>query len=359
MGAAALGAAIALCVPPQALAQTSAEASIAPATPWREPDSGTLLERIALGSCLDQTKPQPIWSAVLAQRPQLFVMMGDNVYGDARSADLKELRHAYAVQARHPQLAKAREAMPFLRIWDDHDYGDNDGGAGFAHKAKAAQLFHEFWQSRPEAPEGIYHSRVYGPPGQRVQIIMLDTRWFRSPLKPGTESSRRWDKYEPDDDPAKTMLGEPQWQWLGQELKKPAELRLLVSSIQVLAEGHGYERWGNLPRERDRLLRLIAATDAKGVILPSGDRHAGALYKLERPGTYLLVELTSSSLNRPYGPPKDRPSAERVSDLYHRENFGLLTIDWQAGTLGIALKGLTGDDAATMTLRFAELGLSR
>src|SRR5262245_7474969 len=122
-----------------------------------------------------------------------------------------------------------RAVMPFLRIWDDHDYGDNDGGAGFAHKAKAAQLFHEFWQSRPEAPEGLYHSGIYGPLGQRVQIIMLDTRWFRSPLKPRRETSPQRDKYEPDDDPAKTMLGEPQWQWLEQELKKPAELRLLIS----------------------------------------------------------------------------------------------------------------------------------
>ncbi len=280
------------------MTRADAQESIAPATAWRDLDAATVLERIALGSCLDQAKSQPIWKAVLKQRPQLFIMMGDNVYGDGPSSDLKEQRRAYALQAKHPELAEARAAMAFIRVWDDHDYGLNDGGGDFSRKAKAAQLFHEFWQSRPEAPEGLYHSRRYGPLGRRVQIIMLDTRYFRSPLKPKTASFPHWGKYEPDDDPAKTMLGAAQWSWLERELKKPADVRLLVSSIQVLAEGHGFERWGNLPRERDRLLRLLQATDAKGIILLSG-----ALYRAERPGSHPLAELTSSSLNRPYGPP--------------------------------------------------------
>jgi alkaline phosphatase D len=354
---AALAAAVAVWISLPQTARAADDERIAPATAWLSLDETTALQRIALGSCLDQAKAQPIWKAVLQQRPQLFIMMGDNVYGDGPSADLRELRQAYAVQARQPELAEVRASIPFLRIWDDHDYGLNDGGASFAHKAKAAELFHEFWQSHVEAPEGLYHSRTYGPSGQRVQIVMLDTRWFRSPLKARTESFPHPGRYEPDDDPAKTMLGEAQWTWLERELTKPAGLRIVVSSIQVLAEGHGYERWGNLPRERDRLLRLIDATKANGVILLSGDRHSGAFYKLDRPGSYPLVELTSSSPNRPYGPPKDSPSPERVSELYHRANFGLITIDWQARTLDIALKRLGGEDAATLALRFADLGL--
>ncbi len=58
--------------------------------------------------------------------------------------------------------------------------------------------------------------------GMRVQVILLDMRWFRSPLKitdqrgaPGKE------RYLPDPDPTKTMLGETQWAWLADELRKP------------------------------------------------------------------------------------------------------------------------------------------
>jgi hypothetical protein len=72
---AALAIAGALLAPPLAI---RAQESIAPATAWRDLDPATVLERIALGSCLDQARPQPIWKAVLVQRPQLFVMMGDN-----------------------------------------------------------------------------------------------------------------------------------------------------------------------------------------------------------------------------------------------------------------------------------------
>jgi alkaline phosphatase D len=55
------------------------------------------LTRIAFGSCADQREPQPIWDAVLAYRPELFLFAGDNVYGDVPNApDLKALQAAYA-----------------------------------------------------------------------------------------------------------------------------------------------------------------------------------------------------------------------------------------------------------------------
>ena len=44
----------------------------------------TPLSRVAFGSCADEEKPQPIWDAVLAYKPDLFLFAGDNVYGDVR-----------------------------------------------------------------------------------------------------------------------------------------------------------------------------------------------------------------------------------------------------------------------------------
>jgi alkaline phosphatase D len=334
--------------------------SIAPTLPWRTLAETTTLERIAFGSCLDQRWPQPIWQGVLGARPQLFLMIGDNVYGYVRSAELRELKEAYAEQADQAELAEARRAIPFLAIWDDHDYGLNDAGAAFTPKAESARLFHEFWQMRPEPRDGggIYYSRIYGPAGKRVQIIMLDTRTFRSDLKPRGADFPYPGKYSPDDDPAKTMLGAAQWAWLEADLRQPAEIRLLVSSIQVLAEGHGQERWGNLPHERGRLLRLIAETQAKGVILLSGDRHFGAFYKSTTAHSYPLVELTSSSLNRPRGPSKDSRTPELISEIYHRENFGLITIDWTSAKVRLSLHSVAGEEVAAVPLSFDDLGLA-
>ena len=242
------------------------------------------LTRIAFGSCAHQTKPQPIWDAVLAYRPELFVFLGDNVYGDVTSPALTELREAYAQAATIEGYAKVRATVPVLATWDDHDYGQNDAGGEFPFRAATKQLFLDFWQVPADDPrrthDGIYDARTFGPEGMRVQLIVLDTRSFRSPLRltgePGVPGKG---PYLPDPDPAKTMLGAAQWAWLRAQLLQPAELRLIVSSVQVLAEGHGWEGWDNLPLERIRLLELIDQTGAGGVIFVSGDRHVGALYQ--------------------------------------------------------------------------------
>ncbi|MGH6816669.1 MAG: alkaline phosphatase D family protein [Hyphomicrobiaceae bacterium] len=353
--------AVALFLVAGLLAAVQAAEPLSPSPPWRILDPATVLERIAFGSCLSQRRPQPIWKSAIAERPQLFLMLGDNVYGDVAGADMKELKEAYSIQAAHPDLAAARAAFPFLATWDDHDYGRNDAGAEFPYKSAAARLFHKFWQTtlEPRADGGLYYSRIYGPEGRRVQIVMLDMRSFRSPLKPKSPDFPHWGKYEPDDAADKTMLGTKQWAWLETELKRSAELRLLVSGIQVLSDGHGFERWGNFPRERGRLIELIARTGAKGVIVLSGDRHMGAFYRRAVAGSYPLVELTSSSLNWSFGETKDTPTPELASAPYSRENFGSIGIDWTGRRVELELKGVDGRRAAVMTIAFSDLGLDK
>jgi alkaline phosphatase D len=330
--------------------------SVAPQTPWLSLADDKALTRIGVGSCLHQGHAQPIWRDVIAARPELFLMIGDNVYGDVKSAEMTELVAAYRAQGAHSELAAARAAFPFLATWDDHDYGRNDAGADFPYAKAAAALFLDFWQTKEEHAQGIYSARVVGPPGQRVQVILLDTRTFRSPLKRKTDSFPYWGRYEPDPAPDKTMLGAAQWAWLEAQLRVPAELRLLVSSVQVLAEGHGHERWGNLPAERGRLLELLDRSGAGGLVLLSGDRHSGALYRGATPKGRRLVEMTASSLNRSYGPPRDALIPPLVGRLHHVENFGLIEIDWAGQRLGLRLVGMGGEELTSLSVTFAEIG---
>lgn len=335
--------------------------SVAPQTPWIKPEDSMTLTRIGVGSCLGQRQPQPIWDTILRlePRPQLFMMLGDNVYGDFKKRDAKGLIQAYRDQAVRPELARARQAMPFMAIWDDHDYGRNDGGADFAHKEIAAKLFYDFWQMKPERDydEGIYYSRIFGPEGKRVQVIMLDTRSNRSKLKRKTDGFKYWGRYEPISDPERTMLGEDQWAWLEQQLYEAADVRLIVTSIQMHADGHGFERWGNFPHERERFFDLIDDTGARGVVLLSGDRHNGALYQRELDNGQRLPEMTSSSLNRSYGPAKDAATPERLSKMYNQENFGLVDIDWRLRRLALTLKGMDGEVLDSLSVKFSDLGI--
>jgi alkaline phosphatase D len=344
-----LGAALlALGAPPAAAGERA---------PVLAPD--TQLARIAFGSCADQNRPQPFWEPILAAAPELMLMIGDNVYGDVSSGEMRELEAAYARLAAIDGFVRLRAQVPVFAIWDDHDYGRNDAGADFPFKQQAQALFRQFWEVPANSPrgrrEGLYDAAVFGPPGRRVQVILLDTRWFRSPLRPTDQRGAAGrERYLPDWDPAKTMLGRDQWTWLQAELAKPAEVRLVVSSIQVLADGHGWERWGNLPLERARLVDAIASARANGVILLSGDRHVGGLYRVDDALPYPLVEITSSSLNRPFASAEEA-DPHRLGELVREANFGYAGIDWQAGTIRLELRDLQGTAVRSLTIRIADL----
>ncbi len=317
------------------------------------------LTRIAFGSCADQRKPQPIWDAIHAFRPDLFVFMGDNVYGDFGTADGRALKAAYAEAATVESYARLMRSVPYLAVWDDHDYGRNDAGADFPFKDVSKELFLDFFNVPAtdirRARPGIYDSRIIGPAHMRVQVILLDVRWFRSPLKPSDQRGAPGkERYIPDETPDKTMLGEAQWEWLATELRKPAELRILVSSIQVLAEGHGWERWGNLPLERERLFATIRDARAGGVVMISGDRHIGALYREKPDGLYALNELTSSGLNQFWWAAREA-GPNRLGELYALPNFGTIEIDWWEQTVTLALRDVAGGVRRSTTLQADDL----
>jgi alkaline phosphatase D len=281
--------------------------------------------------------------------PDLFIFMGDTVYADTE--DMDEMAAVYARLGAHPEFQSFRDAVPILAVWDDHDYGANDAGREYPRKAEAKAVFLDFFGEPEDSPRrarpGNYAVAWQGPPGQRTQILLLDTRWFRDPLHRTPLVLPGQGPYEPTPDETATLLGEAQWAWLEQQLQQPADLRLLVSSIQVHAEEHGWEKWANFAHERERLFALLRDTQAQAVIVLSGDRHRGETSRLDAGLGYPLYDITSSALNVPWidGPPE--PNRHRVSDLYGAPNFGFLTIDWTE-------RG----PAVTMELRHAETGVA-
>jgi alkaline phosphatase D len=336
----------------------------------------TPLTRIAFGSCAEGGKEQPIWNAVLAARPELFVFLGDNVYGDTR--DMGVLRSKYAQLARQPGFVRLRETTPVVATWDDHDYGEDDAGADYPHKEASREIFLDFWQEPSGSPrwtrDGVYASYVFGPPGQRVQLILLDLRYNRTPLVRqdlGGGRYRPWamarhrkglevpGPYARDTRHGATMLGERQWQWLAEQLEQPAEVRLIGSSLQVLADFPGWEAWSLFPRDQQRLIELIRSKQADGVIFLSGDTHYAELSTLDVNVPYRLWDVTSSGLTEVW--PAATPNANRASDVVREANFGLVEIDWQATPTKVTVAVLDqhGTRRIEKTLALAELSAGR
>ncbi len=318
-------------------------------------DPSRTLNRIIFASCAQQNEDQSMWNRVADENGDLVLYIGDNVYGDVRSNDpaLPELKAAYMRLAMSEPFARVRAGAPMLTTWDDHDYGLNDAGADYRFKDASEKLYEYVWDVKDERASrpGVYGAWMIGEQGRRVQIIMLDTRYFRSPLKPTDEiGARGKERYVPDPDPAKTMLGEIQWRWLTEELKKPADLRLLVSSIQVMSEGHGWEAWRTMPAERQKLYDIIRASGAKNLMILSGDRHSAALYERRDAVGYPLFEATSSSINLPAakwraesGETWVEQDPNRLGAMIFDANYGVIDIDWAAKTARFSIKGATGE----------------
>jgi len=309
---------------------------------------GQPLEHIVFGSCLD-THEHPMLDRTLKLPRDLFIFMGDNIYADKGGIPMMQEKYALLKNSR---FFRGLKDKPLLATWDDHDFGVNDGGADYPHK-KEAQV--EFWNwldepagSPRRQQEGVYHSQSFGPSGKRVQIILLDTRYFRSPLKRVTKDMAMLGGTSvPTDDESTTILGAAQWRWLEKALQVPAELRIVVSSIQFSPEAHGGESWANFPHERKRLLSLLKGH--KAVVL-SGDRH---WCEFSYDGVF---DFTSSSMTQKH--PRGTPTANKhriVPQTYHLPNVGLLQLDWAASTLTTKIIAEDGEAKITHRAAFTDL----
>ncbi|MFN3193797.1 MAG: alkaline phosphatase D family protein [Aureliella sp.] len=305
-------------------------------------NASQVISKIAFGSCANQSKPCPIWSTIDSYSPDLLLLLGDNIYADIVDGRLKpstpaRIASAYQQLADLPAFDRLRKSVPILATWDDHDYGNNDAGREWEHKRAASNLFHDFFSTPANSPlreqEGVYQSRIFGPPGKRIQIILLDTRYFRSELDKADEPMPgfRARPYVPAVQGDSEMLGDQQWKWLRDELLKPAELRVLCSSIQVLSNDHPFEKWGNFPSEQTRLFELIRDCEASGVVIISGDRHLGEISLDPSSVGYPLHDVTASGLNQAnQGWRPTEPNRLRLAALQHGNHFGSIEVDWHA-----------------------------
>jgi alkaline phosphatase D len=336
------------------LSACSSQPVLAPAQVNSSPNQSAV---ISFGSCLRQWADQPVWQAIAAQQSEAFIFAGDNVYTDV-GPYLKQ-RVPQRIQQAYRDLALGAEFGAFLAsaeksgtgvyaTWDDHDYGLNDGGEEYPFKSHSKQYFSEFFQLNPadigdSAQTGVYHTAYVKAAGLRVQMILLDTRSYRSALlRDDDRSVCAPTGIVANNSEQATILGDAQWQWLAGELQKPADIRLLVSSIQVLPSEHCFEKWANFPRERERLLALLKSSGANGVILLSGDRHLAEISRLKTEGMYPLYEITSSGLNSAMG--EQSPAASEVNSLRIRkhnilvDNFGTIKIERKPSGTVLALQ---------------------
>lgn len=218
--------------------------------------------RICFGSCNYQYNSQSHWSVIGAQKPDLWVWLGDNIYGDTRNMNTLESKYKAFKKSEYGDFIKK---VPVEGIWDDHDFGENNGNRTYPFKKESQDLHLDFFDvdksDLRREREGIYYSKTYF--NGLIKIYYLDCRYFKE-----EETGRR-----------REFLGEAQWQWLEKEIKSSqSEINIFASSIGVLLNRLFLtEDWAEFPTEKKRLMDLVGDNEVSGAFFLSGDKHFGAM----------------------------------------------------------------------------------
>jgi alkaline phosphatase D len=286
----------------------------------------TPIRRLVFASNLDPQKSTGLWTAIAAADPDVLVLAGDNIR--PAGSDAKSLKAAYSQLAGVDAFKKLKQACPIFATWNEREIGSD--------LAASQDAFLDFMEVSKEAQvrrrKGMYRAVIAGPADKSVQLILLDTRSFRTP-QPRPKSGaydRVWDE-------TISMLGEPQWEWLDAELRKPATLRILVSGTPIVDGDHSADTWAVYLHERDRLFRLLRDAKAEGTLIVSGDRHRSGFAVNDDPKSPL--DMTCCVAEEVKGGKSMFPGRAEVQGIsIERSCIGLVVVDWDKADPAIQLE---------------------
>lgn len=338
---------------------------IAPLAPVQAQSASTERTRVALACCVDLDSRQQAWEAVQRFNPGLVLFLGDMI--DVQADEPDDMLKAYEIQKRSRGLRLVRQNAMSMAIWNNHDYTIGDQShRNHGTKAEIRQLFIEQWNEpynseRYYRQDGLYGSMMLGEAPQRVQILLLDTRWHREPLTSVSWWQKQinywWHQRGPwlaqSEAP---LLGEVQWRWLAEQLQQPAELRIIANAMPVLAGDTGFENWALFPAELVRLQEVLQKTQANGVVLAGAGPHWGDLSTASEFTDYPLWQVTPGSINQTASFIPANPY--RIGVASSDARFGTIEVFWrdQDPLVTLATRDLDGRIISSQELRLSELG---
>jgi hypothetical protein len=285
----------------------------------------------AFSSCARTGSNGVVFDAIRASDPLFYMNVGDLHYTYIDEDDPDLFRAQYAKVLDQPAQAALYRSTSFAYVWDDHDYGPNDGDRTSPTRDAAREVYQEYvpHYALVAPDEAIYHAFSVG----RVRFIVTD---IRSERDPDTEL----------DNAGKSMLGEAQKAWFKQQLLDAnGEYPVIIwvnSGPWIDAAGVGKDTWGGFTTERRELADFIADNQIEGLLMLSGDAHMVAIddgthsdFSTKGGGGFPV--LHAAPLDK-RGSVKGGPYSEGTSA--ESGQFGLVTVDDDGGsTVTVTLSG--------------------
>jgi alkaline phosphatase D len=269
-------------------------------------------EIISFGSCNRQNLPQNFWDKISKLQASHFLWIGDAVY--TKNYDFSSLPVAFQQLLSNKNYTTFSQTTYVDGIWDDHDYGVNDGGITVKDRLERQKQYRHFLkQSNPaldlnDSQDGLYHSLDIKLRDKTAKVLFLDTRSHRSdhflpsigqykfPFSPILAAGLRglYSIFGLGRSYSGQVLSENQWTWLTETLQQStADVHVLVSSIQILTTNPVVESWGHFPIEKRRLLQLLQQIQPSNLLFLSGDVHMAELSAAK------LTTTTTEAVNYP------------------------------------------------------------
>lgn len=367
------------------------------------PDAMPQRLRLAYASC--QRWEHGYFSAyrhMRADAPDFVLFLGDYVYEYPTAAravrptdgqwtvTLAQYRDRYALHKSDADLQAMHAQCPWLYTWDDHevqnDYaGLQPGDAGppvvdfGARRTAAYQAFYEHTPLRLAAlgralqgADSGAEFRIHGEQrfGRLAQLCLLDARQYRSAQAcnpPGRGSATldpagcaAWE------DPARTMLGAAQEQWLDARLAAGGAAWTVLGQSTLFGQrdfqrGPGRalwnDGWDGYPAARGRLLASLQRHRPANPVLFGGDVHENWVGHVkadyQRPDSAALgVEFCGTSISsRAFAPDRIPEWLAESPHFIHadgeRRGYGIA--DFTPQRLEVSLR--TVDDATRRDTR--------
>jgi len=288
--------------------------------------------KLAFGGGAGYVPPnERVWNTIRETRPDLLLMLGDNIYSDNPTSPAMQKYCYYRRQSR-PEWRKLTLGTPVYAIWDDHDFGTNDclGGAAIDDppwKPAVWKVFTQNWVNPGygggEKQPGVWFTFSRGD----VDFFMLDCRAYRTSPKL--------------DNP--TMLGAVQLAWLKEELNKSkGTFKVICSSVpwDYRTKGSSLDTWNGFQGERDEIFNHLVDNKIEGVILMSADRHRSDAWKIDRDNGYSLYEFNSSRLTNQH---VHGTMQQAVFSYNQKQSFGTVEFDTTADDPTVVYKVVTID----------------
>jgi prolyl oligopeptidase len=171
------------------------------------PPPGPASFSFAYASCARTGSANEVFDRIREDHPLFFMNIGDFHYLDIQTDSRTRFRAAYDAVLASPQQSELYRRVPFVYMWDDHDYGGNNSNRRSPARPAARLTYDEYV---PHYPLPLAEPNLDGPISQAFSVGRV--RFLLTDLRSERDDARKRDSEE------KSMMGARQKAWFKQEL---------------------------------------------------------------------------------------------------------------------------------------------